>query len=187
MQELRIARAEAEMTLMELEAASGVGASTISKIERGVTQPQVATLHKLAEALGVSVADLVGGSWRDAFANSQHFRASAKERLEERLSLWGMARDEGASDELRRRLLDEVGLILDEANEALRKLLQYSGEGMDHMAEPGPNPYWEEVREADTLYRELRSMVGDAGLTVRSKTPGDTARLRQHELEALTA
>jgi transcriptional regulator with XRE-family HTH domain len=56
-QELRIARAEAGMTLMELEAASGVGASTISKIERGVTQPQVGTLRKLAQALGVEVED----------------------------------------------------------------------------------------------------------------------------------
>src|SRR5215210_1044423 len=46
------------MTLMELEAASGVGASTISKIERGVTQPQAGTLHKLAEALGVEVDQL---------------------------------------------------------------------------------------------------------------------------------
>jgi transcriptional regulator with XRE-family HTH domain len=58
-QELRIARSKAGMTLMELEAASGVGASTISKIERGVSQPQAITLHKLAEALGVEIADLL--------------------------------------------------------------------------------------------------------------------------------
>jgi transcriptional regulator with XRE-family HTH domain len=57
-QELRIARAKAGMTLMELEAASGVGASTISKIERGVTHPQAGTLHKLADALGVEVGEL---------------------------------------------------------------------------------------------------------------------------------
>jgi transcriptional regulator with XRE-family HTH domain len=56
--ELRIARSKAGMTLMELEAASGVGASTISKIERGVSQPQANTLHKLADALGVEVAEL---------------------------------------------------------------------------------------------------------------------------------
>src|SRR5215208_6339237 len=46
------------MTLMELEAASGVGASTISKIERGVTHPQAGTLHKLADALGVEAGEL---------------------------------------------------------------------------------------------------------------------------------
>jgi transcriptional regulator with XRE-family HTH domain len=57
-QELRIARSRAGMTLMELEAASGVGASTISKIERGVTHPQAITVHKLADALGVEVGEL---------------------------------------------------------------------------------------------------------------------------------
>ena len=60
MQELRIARSKAGMTLMQLEAASGVGASTISKIERGVTRPQATTLHKLAGALDVEISDLFG-------------------------------------------------------------------------------------------------------------------------------
>jgi transcriptional regulator with XRE-family HTH domain len=175
------------MTAGELAAKSGVARNTISRIERGVVEPQAATLHKLAEALGVSVADLVGGSWRDAFENSQRFRAAAKERLEERLSLWKATSDEGASDGLRRRLLDEVGFILDEATEALRKLQENLGDGLNHMSEPGPNPYWEEVREIDTLYRELLAMVGNAGLSVRSKTPSTTARLPHHELEALTA
>jgi len=116
---------------------------------------------------------------------------TAEERLEDRLSLWEMARDEGASEQLRRRLLDEVGLILDEATETLRALQENLGEGLNHMAEPSPggtlNPYWEEVRKIDTLYRELLSMLGDAGLSVRAKTPSDTAGLTQHELEVLTA
>jgi transcriptional regulator with XRE-family HTH domain len=184
---LRIARAEAGMTAGELAAKSGVARNTISRIERGVVEPQAATLHKLAEALGLSVADLVGGSWRDAFENSQRFRASAKERLEERLSLWETARDEGTSDELRRRLLDEVGLILDEATEALRKLQENLSDGLNHMSKPGLNPYWEEVREIDTLYRELLATVEGAGLSIRPKTPSNTARSPQHELEALTA
>jgi hypothetical protein len=135
--------------------------------------------------LDVSVADLLGGGWRQAFDNSLRFRAHAKERLRERLSLWEAARNEGASDEKRRRLLDEVGLILDQANEVLRKLQENLGEGLDHMEEPGPNPYWEEVREADTIYRELLAMVEDAGLSVRTAKMSSTARLRQHKLEAL--
>jgi len=179
------------MTAGELAARSGVGRNTISRIERGVVEPQAGTLQKLAEALGVSVADLLGEDWRRAFENSQRFRMTAEERLEERLSLWEMARDEGASEQLRRRLLDEVGLILDEATETLRALQENLGEGLNHMAEPSPggtlNPYWEEVRKIDTLYRELLSMLGDAGLSVRAKTPSDTAGLAQHELEVLTA
>jgi transcriptional regulator with XRE-family HTH domain len=173
------------MTAGELAAKSGVARNTISRIERGVVEPQAATLHKLAEALGVSVADLVGGSWREAFENSQRFRTTAKERIEERLSLWETARDEGASDELRRRLLDEVGLILDEATEALRKLQENLSEGLNHMSKPGPNPYWEEVRETDTLYRELLAMVGEAGLSVRPAKTSIVSRLRPHKLEAL--
>jgi transcriptional regulator with XRE-family HTH domain len=184
---LRLARAEVGMTAGELAAKSGVARNTISRIERGVVEPQAATLHKLAEALGVSVADLVGGSWRDAFENSRHFRAAAKERLEERLSLWKAARDEGASGGLQRRLLDEVGFVLDEATEALRKLQENLSDGLNHMSEPGPNPYWEEIRKIDTLYRELRAMVEEAGLSVRPKTPSKTARAPQHELEALPA
>jgi transcriptional regulator with XRE-family HTH domain len=186
---LRIVRSRVGMTLMELEAASGVGASTISKIERGVSQPQAATLHKLAEALGVSEADLFGDGWRGAFDNSLRVRADAKEHLRERLELWEEAREEGASDERRRELLDEVGRILDEANEAVGMLLENVSAGLDGMADPSPegtpNAYWEEVRKIDTLYRELVAMVRDAGLSVRSKTPRDAARARRHELEAL--
>jgi transcriptional regulator with XRE-family HTH domain len=180
------------MTAGELAARSGVGRNTISRIERGVVEPQAGTLRKLAEALGVSVADLLGEGWRSAFENSQRFRMTAEERLEERLSLWEMARDERASDQLGRRLLDEVGLILDEATEALRELQENLGEGlnhMGHMAEPSPggtpNPYWEEVRKIDTLYRELLAMVEGMGLSVRAKTPSDIARSRRHELETL--
>jgi transcriptional regulator with XRE-family HTH domain len=187
--ELRIARSRVGMTLMELEAASGVGASTISKIERGVSRPQAATLHKLAKALGVSEADLFEGGWREAFDNSLRVRADAKERLREHLESWEAAREEGVSDEGRRGLLDEVGRILDEANEAVGKLLENVSDGLDGMAAPSPegtpNAYWEEVRKIDTLYRELVAMVRDAGLSVRSKTPRDAARARHHELEAL--
>jgi transcriptional regulator with XRE-family HTH domain len=107
--------------------------------------------------------------WREAVDSSQRFRSRAKERLEEQLSLWQAARNEWASDKKRRRLLDEVGLILDEADEVLRKLLENLGEGLDRIAEPGPYPYWTECQEADTLYHELFELVGEAGLSVRLK------------------
>jgi transcriptional regulator with XRE-family HTH domain len=43
---------------VELAERSGVGRDTISRLERGKAEPQAATLHKLAEALGITVADL---------------------------------------------------------------------------------------------------------------------------------
>jgi transcriptional regulator with XRE-family HTH domain len=76
-QELRIARAKAGMTLMELEAASGVGASTISKIERGVTHPQAGTLHKLADALDVEIAALLPPEPK-VVQGSAHFQVDAE-------------------------------------------------------------------------------------------------------------
>jgi hypothetical protein len=63
------------------------------------------------------------------------------------------------------------------------------GEGLNYMAEPSPggtlNPYWEEVREADGLYRELLQMVEDAGLSVRPTKTSNAARMHQHKLVAL--
>jgi transcriptional regulator with XRE-family HTH domain len=168
-----------------LAKASGVSPATIYELENGRRRPNPSTLRKLAQGLEVEVADLLGEGWRQAFVDSLRFRAHAKERLRERLSLWEAARDEGASDEKRRELLDEAGLVLDEADEVLRKLQENLSEGLDHMAEPGPNPYWEEVREADTLYRNLLAMVEDVGLSVRPAKTSNGARPRQHELEAL--
>jgi transcriptional regulator with XRE-family HTH domain len=47
------------MTADELAERSGVARNTISRIERGVVEPQATTVHKLAEALGVNVAELL--------------------------------------------------------------------------------------------------------------------------------
>jgi transcriptional regulator with XRE-family HTH domain len=91
-QELRIARAKAGMTLMELEAASGVGASTISKIERGVSQPQANTLHKLADALDVEIADLFEVA-RPPLGPASPSQRSLSNRLEEkRRARWDVKR-----------------------------------------------------------------------------------------------
>ena len=53
-----LSRAEASMTVRELSKASNVAASTISKIEKGHTEPNLITVGKLAKALGVRVSDL---------------------------------------------------------------------------------------------------------------------------------
>jgi transcriptional regulator with XRE-family HTH domain len=186
---LRVLRAQRGMTLVEAAERTGVGRDTLSDLERGRRHPTVPTLAKIAQGYGVPVEDLLE-DWRQAYDNSRRFRADAKERLREHLELWEAARAEGDSDELRRRLLDEVGQILDEAkNEVLGKLLENVNDGLNHMAKPSPegtpNAYWEEVRKIDTLYHELRAMVEGAGLFVRAKTPSDTVQGRRYELEAV--
>lgn len=48
-------RLEKNLTLTELAARTGVSASFISQIERGVSEPSLSTLGKIASALGVSM------------------------------------------------------------------------------------------------------------------------------------
>jgi transcriptional regulator with XRE-family HTH domain len=111
-------------------------------------------------------------AWQRAFDESRRFRSQAKMRLGEQLSLWEAAEHEGASDEERRKFLDATGRILDEASSVSRELIQNlggRGGGLAGTAESGPSTYWTECQEADTLYRELLGMVGDAGLSVHPR------------------
>ena len=57
MKELRRIRKLKGLTQVELAALSGVSQYTITEIETGRREPRPSTLHKLAEALGVEVAD----------------------------------------------------------------------------------------------------------------------------------
>jgi transcriptional regulator with XRE-family HTH domain len=209
---LRLLRAERQLSLRQAAARAGVVKETISDIERGATHPQDVTLAKLAHAYEVPVEDLLEEpvplteapkeaghadahglftghqatpGWRRAFDDSQRFRSRAKARLGEQLSLWETARDEGGRYEERRVFLDAMGRILDEANDVSRELVENLGEGLDGMPEPGPNPYWTEYQEAETLYHELREMVKEAGLSARpKKTEQAPGQWRYELLEA---
>lgn len=58
---LRNLRRERGMTMDALTAASGVSKSMLSQIERDQTNPTVATLLRLTQALGVSIEDVLRG------------------------------------------------------------------------------------------------------------------------------
>ncbi len=55
-----------ELTIQALSARSGVSTAMISKIERGKTVPTTSTLGKLAEALDLSISQLIGGKTETA-------------------------------------------------------------------------------------------------------------------------
>jgi transcriptional regulator with XRE-family HTH domain len=59
---LRYIREQAGLSQPELSELSGVAQGTISDIERGKRKPRGRTLRKLAQVLGVEVADLLGES-----------------------------------------------------------------------------------------------------------------------------
>jgi transcriptional regulator with XRE-family HTH domain len=196
---LRVLRAERGLSLTEAAERAGIQRQTLALLERGERHPHDPTLAKIAKGYGVPVEELLeepvplaeapreAGSanarqlfaehqaraaWQRAFDESRRFRSQAKMRLGEQLSLWEAAKHEGASYEERRKFLDATGRILDEASSVSRELIQNLlgvGGGLAGTAEPGPNTYWTECQKADTLYRELFGMVGDAGLLVRPR------------------
>lgn len=51
-------RLEKHMTQKELGEKTGIDAATIGKYERGILNPKIGTLRKIADALGCSVTDL---------------------------------------------------------------------------------------------------------------------------------
>ncbi len=59
---LRAIRKQRGLSLRALKKASRVAVSALAKFEAGVGDPRLSTLRKVAKALGVSVAVLIGES-----------------------------------------------------------------------------------------------------------------------------
>lgn len=57
---VRELREAAGLSQEDLAHQAKISTSTLSRIERGTYQPRLDTLNKLAQALGVPVADLLG-------------------------------------------------------------------------------------------------------------------------------
>jgi transcriptional regulator with XRE-family HTH domain len=60
MRRLRAIRARKGVSLRELRRLSGVTVSCLALYEAGQGDPQLSTLRRLAKALGVTVAELIG-------------------------------------------------------------------------------------------------------------------------------
>jgi transcriptional regulator with XRE-family HTH domain len=60
MTQLRSIREGKGVSLRALKAASGVAVATLARIEAGGYDPRLSTLRRLAKALGVTVAELIG-------------------------------------------------------------------------------------------------------------------------------
>ncbi len=59
---LRWLRRSRKMTLREVAGRASVTESFLSQVERGVTSPSVASLHRIARGLGLSIAELFTGA-----------------------------------------------------------------------------------------------------------------------------
>ena len=60
MTRLRAIREGKEVSLRALKKASGVAVATLARIEAGGYDPRLSTLRRLAKALHVTVAELIG-------------------------------------------------------------------------------------------------------------------------------
>lgn len=74
---LRELRERQALSLRSLAERAGVSESFVSQVERGRANPSVASLRRLAEALGASVADL----FEAGSARGLHVKASDRPRL----------------------------------------------------------------------------------------------------------
>ena len=77
-QMLRTARKDQQLTLDDLSQRSGVSRSMLSQIERGESNPTLATLWNLTQALGVDFAGLLGGEGERPPASGQVERLPAQ-------------------------------------------------------------------------------------------------------------
>lgn len=59
---LRAIRKQRGISLRALKAETGVAVSNLAKLEAGKGDPQLSTLRRLAKALKVTVAELIGDS-----------------------------------------------------------------------------------------------------------------------------
>jgi transcriptional regulator with XRE-family HTH domain len=151
LERLRYAREQVGYSQQELADKSGVSQHTISEIELGRRKPHGRTLRKLAEVLGVEVADLLGGparplakappsqeklfnngvleeerrtAWEDAVENARGLREGGQTRMTELLSLWRASRERQEDDAARLEYLKEMANLLTQANKAKTDLFR---------------------------------------------------------------
>lgn len=64
-QKIKTLRSERKLTLDQLAKLSGVSKSMLSQIERGLTNPTLATIWSLTQSLGIDIADLLSDARSD--------------------------------------------------------------------------------------------------------------------------
>ncbi len=85
-------RAIQRLSLRELARRSGVPAGTLSGIERGTREPQIVTLAKIADALGVDVEELIAPKVRTPpLSESPEFKARVEAASES--GLWELYKE----------------------------------------------------------------------------------------------
>jgi transcriptional regulator with XRE-family HTH domain len=193
MEQLKRLRTEKGLSQAKLAALADIDPSTVNQIERGAREASPATLRKLAQALDVSIAELLedtapkAGSrsslepslndvlaeerranWRSAVDDARRLREGARARLEDLLKAWHASRASGELRSARRGYRDEIQELFNRAYDAPHTLASILfAEG--RLPEPDD---WEEVRAADLFYRDLIEMMRREGFVIEERQSG---------------
>jgi transcriptional regulator with XRE-family HTH domain len=188
---LRELRAERQLSLREVEERGGPNKDTMSLIERDVHKPHPQTLGRIAKALGMDVSSLrfelesaarpLGGAppsqqltlngeleeerrtaWESAAENARRLREDGQTRMAELLSTWRASKERGEAYATRRRYLDAIGALLQQAYDAAPALFEAS-------SSEGLVDQWAEIQKAHVFYLDLWHLVRDEGLSIRTQ------------------
>jgi transcriptional regulator with XRE-family HTH domain len=182
---------------------SGVSPATIYELENGRRRPNPSTLRKLAQALEVEVADLLGGEypkepslsleptfndvleeerravWEAAADNARRLRDTGQAQMWKALSEWRASKQRGEPYAARREYLDEMGDLLQEVYGAYTAVGDaYIEAALTQGGSSASVPSYlrEESRAANDFYVELFGLVRSAGLGIRT---GDDAAAKR--------
>jgi transcriptional regulator with XRE-family HTH domain len=203
MDQLKRLRTEKGLSQAKLAALADVDPSTVNQIERGAREASPATLRKLAEALDVSIAELIEDTtpkalappsllnnlaeerrteWDAAVRNARQLREGGFPRMEELLAAWRKSLERGEDADARQGLRAAMGELLQEALNARSVLQKYASvPATDNIPlDRIPIPEFEEIAEAHRFYDALVDMVLGARLAIRRERKPDR---EVHEVE----
>jgi len=200
--EIRRLREEKGWTQAKLAVDAGIGVSAVSLIEAGKRNPSATTLAKIAEALGVGVADLFPlgqaplfreppehelpseeqrAAWEAAAEEARRLRETGWAQMWKALSGWRASKDRGEPYATRRKYLDEIGSLLQEVYDAdveiQRAYLAAALTTKGGSEASGPRYLQQQSRKTGHFYGKLLGLVERFELSVR--TGEDAAAAKQ--------
>jgi transcriptional regulator with XRE-family HTH domain len=182
---------------------SGVSPATIYELENDRRRPNPSTLRKLAQALEVEVADLLGGeypkepslsleptfndvleeerraAWEATVENARRLRDTGGAQMWKALSRWRASKQRAEPYATRREYLDEMGDLLQEVYGAYMAVGEaYIEAALTQGGSEASVPRYlgEESRAANDFYVEMFGLVRNAGLTIHRGAEATAAK-----------
>jgi transcriptional regulator with XRE-family HTH domain len=206
---LRELRAERQLSLRDVEERGGPNKDTMSLIERDVHKPHPQTIGRIAKALGMDVSSLrfelesaeypLGGAppsqqltisgaldeeerraaWEAAVEQARRLTETGGAQMWKALSEWHASKNRGEPNATRRKYLDEMGNLLQEAygaylalgNAYIKAALTQGGSEASV-----PSYLAEETQAANDFYVEMFGLVRSAGLSIRTDADAAAAK-----------